>query len=113
MSGARRSGKGMGPDGWNSRSPNKLYCDYVVTGNSMVYEGKTSASEKLDSFSHELIVKRNVGDAPLPGGDVNSHPACVPSLGAAEKNRQEGYRNSVPPRDVTGLPTHVANKPSY
>ena len=26
----------------------------------------------------------------------------MPSLGAAEKNRQKGYRNSVPPRDVTG-----------
>ena len=26
----------------------------------------------------------------------------MPSLGAAEKNRQGGYRNSVPPRDVTG-----------
>ena len=26
----------------------------------------------------------------------------MPSLGAAEKNKQEGYRNSVPPRDVTG-----------
>ena len=39
---------------------------------------------------------------PSPGDDVNSHPECVPSLGAAEKNRQGGYRNSVPPRDVTG-----------
>ena len=68
----------------------------------MLSGGKTSASEKLDSFSDDLVVKRNVGDAPLPGGDVNSHTACVTSLGAAEKNRQEGYRNSAPPRDVTG-----------
>ena len=68
----------------------------------MLSGGKTSASEKLDSFSDDLVVKRNVGDAPLPGGDVNSHTACVTSMGAAEKNRQEGYRNSVPPRDVTG-----------
>ena len=78
----------MRPAGWNSRSPKKLYHDYVVTENSMVSEGKTSASEKLDSFSDELVVKRKVGDAPLPGGDVNSHPACVLSLGAAEKNRR-------------------------
>ena len=57
---------------------------------------------KLDSFSDGLVVKRNVGDAPLLGDDVNSHPECVPSLGAAEKNRQEGYRNSVPPWVLTG-----------
>ena len=92
----------MRPAGWNSRSPNKLYCDYVVIKNSMVSEGKTSASEKLDNFSDKLVVKRKVGDVPLLGGDVNSHPAYVPSLGAAEKKRQEGYRDSVPPRDVTG-----------
>ena len=39
---------------------------------------------------------------PLPGDDVNSHPECVSSLGAAENNGQECYRNSVPPGDVTG-----------
>ena len=97
---AHRSGRGMWPAGWNGRSPKKL-SDYIVTENSMVSGGKTSAVEKLDSFSDGLVVKRNVGDAPLPGDDVNSHPACVPSLGAAKNNRQEGYRNSVPPRDVT------------
>ena len=102
VSGARRSGRGMRPAGWNSRFPKKLSCDYVVTENSMVSEGKTSEVGKLDSFSDELVVKRNVGDAPLPGDDVNSHPQYVPSLGAAEKNRQEGYKNSVPPREVTG-----------
>ena len=36
-------------------------------------------------------MKKNVGDAPLPGDDVDSYPTCVPSLGAVEKNRQKGY----------------------
>ena len=99
VSGARRSGRGMRPARWNSRSPS---CGWVVTENSMVSGGKTGAVEKLDSFSDDVVVKKNVGDAPLPGDDVNAHPVCVPSLDAAEKNRQKGYRNSVPPQDVTG-----------
>ena len=37
---------------------------YVVTENSMVSEGKTSASKKLDSFSDELVVKRKIGARP-------------------------------------------------
>ena len=64
VSGARRSGRGMRPAGWNSRSPKNLYSNYVVTENSMVSEGKTSASEKLDSFSDELVVKRKIGARP-------------------------------------------------
>ena len=60
VSGARRSGRGIRPAGWNSRSPNKLSCDYVVIENSMVFEGKTSEVGKLDSFSDGLVVKRNV-----------------------------------------------------
>ena len=78
VSGARRSGRGMRPAGWNSRSPKKLSCDSVVTENSMVSGGKTSTVEKLDSFSDDLVVKKNVGDAPLPGDDVNSHPRVCP-----------------------------------
>ena len=78
VSGARRSGRGMRPARWNSRSLKKLSCDYVVTENSMVSEGKTSEVGKLNSFSDGLVVKRNVGDAPLPGDDVNSHPSVCP-----------------------------------
>ena len=85
--------------GGNSHSPKKLSCDYVLTDNSMVSEEKTSEVGKMNSFSDGLVVKRNV---PLPGDDVNSHPECVSSLDVAEKNGQQCYRNSVPPRDVTG-----------
>ena len=92
----------MRPAGWNSRSPKKLSGDYVVTDNGMVSDGKTSEVGKMDSVSDGLVVKRNVRDLPLSGDEVNSHPECVSSWGAAEKNGPECYRNSVPPRDVTG-----------
>ena len=60
-----------------------MYCNSVVTEISMVSEGKTSASEKLDSFSDKLVMKRNVGDVPLPGGDLSPHVCAL--LGAANK----------------------------
>ena len=47
-------------------------------------------------------MQRQDQDAPLPGDELNTHPACVHLVGAVRTNRQKGYRNSVPPRDATG-----------
>ena len=66
------------------------------------YRGETSVVEKLNRYMGDLAVQRQDPDAPLPGGELNTRLACVPSMGAARMNRQKGYRNSVPPRDVTG-----------
>ena len=77
VSGARRSGRGMRPAGWNSRSLKELSCDYVVIENSMVSGEKTSEVGKLHSFSDGLVGKRNVGDVPLQDAVVNSHRVCA------------------------------------
>ena len=41
-------------------------------------------------------------DAPLPGGELTSRSAPGPLSRAERMNEKKGYRNSVPPRDVTG-----------
>ena len=58
-----------------------------------------SVVEKLNRYLGDLTVQRQDQDAPLPGDELNTHPACVHSV---RTNRQKGYRNSVPPRDATG-----------
>ena len=88
--------------GGNSRSPKKLNHDLVVTGNDMVSGGEMSVVEKFNGYSGDLAGQRQDQDAPLPGDQLNSRPACGPSVGAVRTNRQKGYRNSVPPQDVTG-----------
>ena len=89
-----------GRPGGNSRSPTKLSDDLVVTGNDMVSGGETSVVEKLNGYSGDLAGQRQDQDAPLPGDELN--PRVGPRWGAVRTNRQKGYRNSVPPQDVTG-----------
>ena len=55
VSRARRSGRGMRPAGWNSRSPRKLS---VVS---------TSEVGKMDSFPDGLVVKKNARVVSLSG----------------------------------------------
>ena len=100
VSGARRAGRKMRPAGGNNRSPKKLSHKLVVTENGT--GGETSVVEKLNGYSGDLAVQRQDPDAPIPGVELNTRLACVPSVGAARTNRQKEYRNSVPPRDVTG-----------
>ena len=99
---AQQARRKMRPAGGNNRSPMKLSHKRVVTWNSMVSGGETSVVEKLNGYSGDPAVQRQDQDAPLPGDELNTRPACVPSVGAVRTNRQKGYRNSVPPRDVTG-----------
>ena len=46
--------------------------------------------------------RRRGQDAPLSGGELTSRSVSEPSIRVERTNENKGYRNSVPPRDVTG-----------
>ena len=102
VSGARRAGRKMRPAGGNNRPPKKSNHGLVVTWSDVVLEGETNVVEKLNGYSGDLAGLRRGQDAPLPGGELTSRSASEPSSRAERTNEKKGYRNSVPPRDVTG-----------
>ena len=56
----------------------------------------------MNGYPGDLAGLRRGQDAPLPGGELTSRSACGPSGKAERTNEKKGYRNSVPPRDMTG-----------
>ena len=102
VSGARRAGRKMRPAGGNNRPQKKSNHSLVVTGIDVVSEGETNVAEKLNGCSGDPAGLRRCQDAHLPGGELTSHSASEHSSRAERTNEKKGYRNSVPPRDVTG-----------
>ena len=70
----------------------------------LVSGGETSIVEKWNGYSGDLVVQRQDQEALLPGDELNTRPVCVPSVGVEKTNRQERYRNSVPPGMCPGRP---------
>ena len=68
----------------------------------MVSEGETNIVEKSIEYSGDLAEMRRGQDAPQPGDELTSHSVSEPLIRAVRTNEKRRYRNSVPPRDVTG-----------